>query len=680
MKQVIQSARTGELRVGDVPAPAVRPGHVLVRTTASLISAGTERMTVDFARKSLVGKAQARPDLVRKVIDKAKRDGIAATLRSVRARLDEPLPLGYSAAGVVVEVGEGLEGEFRVGQRVAMAGAGIANHAELNLVPRQLLATVPDVVAVLGTGLVGLLAVRLLVLAGARVVAIDRNAGRLALAGRLGAELTLDITADGISRSVGALTGGRGVDGVLVAAADETNAALTLAAEIARDRGRISIVGKVGTEFPFGDYMKKELSIVVSRSYGPGRYDNEFEENGVKYPVGFVRWTETDNLAECLRLMRNEVERRLDPAPLITHRFPIADAEAAYKLVLEGAEPHLGVLLTYPTAFHEAPLIPATTTASGQCRIGMIGAGAFARTVLLPALREMKGVALHTIVTTRGATAEHARAAYGFANGTTDIARVLTASDIDAVVIATPHDTHADLTARALESGKAVFVEKPLALDRAQLDRIVAARRTASRFLTVGFNRRFAPMAIKARARIAALPGAKLGVIRINSGPPPAEGESGGRILGEMCHFIDLARYLIGSPIRTVHAAATTGKAEPCDDTIATLRFGDGSVATIAYTGLGDSADIKERIEVFGAGTIVRIEDFRQLTVVGGGKTADTRDRLGQDKGHRAELAAFVEAVLGRRAAPIDEGELIETSLATIAVLESLRTGHPVEL
>lgn len=708
MKQVIQSARTGKLRVLDVPEPAARSGHALVRTTASLISAGTERMVVDFARKSLVGKAQARPDLVRKVLDKARRDGLAATLRSVRARLDEPLPLGYSAAGVIVALGDGLEGNFRVGQRVAIAGAGVANHAELNVVPRNLLAAIPhdvddesaafatlgaiamhgvrnlaaglgDIVAVVGAGLVGLLAIQLLKLSGVRVIAIDRDTARLALARRLGAELIVDAADSATVRTIAAFTAARGVDGVLIAAADDTNAPLILAAAIARDRARISLVGKIGTEFPFAEYMKKELSIVVSRSYGPGRYDSEFEEEGVKYPPGFVRWTETDNLAECLRLMAAGQERRLDVRSLITHHFPISDAEQAYDLVLERHEPHLGVVLTYPRAASiVAALPPRSRKTADRCVIGVIGAGVFSRAVLLPTLKDMPSVDLKTVVTSRGSTAEHARTAFGFAHAAAEARAIFEDPGIDAVIVATPHANHADLTAQALAAGKSVFVEKPLALDRDGLRRVVEARQASPAFFTVGFNRRFAPMAIQARARLATLPGPKLAALRINSGPPPAEGEPGGRIIGELCHFIDLTRFLVGAPIHSVHAVAAA--AQTADDVAVTLSFTDGSVATIAYTGLGDSADTKERIEVFSAGTVIRIEDFRHFTVVADGRSSSSHDRIGQDKGHRTEIAAFVAAVQGKAPAPIDENELIETSLATIAVLESLRAGTPIDL
>ncbi len=708
MKQVIQHLRTGRLRVVDVPKPSTRAGHVLVRTSASLISAGTERMIVDFAGKTLVGKARMRPDLARKVIDKARRDGVAATLRTVLARLDEPLPLGYSAAGVVTEVGAGLEGRYRVGQRVAVAGAGTANHAELNSVPAPLVAPVPDdvadeeaafgtvaaialhgvrnlncglgdIVAVVGAGLVGLIATQLLMLGGARVIALDVNPGRLSLARRLGAEWTFPLDGTVDSPAILAAIDGRGVDGVLIAAATDSNEPLVLAGEIARDRAHVCLVGKIGTEFPFADFMKKELSLVVSRSYGPGRYDDEFESGRVKYPAGFVRWTETENLAECLRLMSRTSPRRLVVEDLITHRFSIENAEAAYALVLGGSAPHLGVLLNYRENVSPIEALPFEVSegSPGGCVIGVIGAGSFANAVLLPALVKTGGAVLKSVVTSRGMTAEHARSRFRFARAGTDSRLVFDDPSIDAVVIATPHGHHADLVCQALAAGKAVFVEKPLALTRAELAAVVEARRSAAHFFMVGFNRRFAPLTGTAMEALRGRPGPRFVVIRVNAGPS----ETHERIRGEMCHFIDLARYLVGAAVRSVQAMSTTIENRAgADDVSATLAFADGSVATIAYTGLGDASFGKEMIEVYAAGVVVRINDFREYTVVSNGRTITRRSRAGQDKGHAGEMAAFVAAVSGRQGSPVEEAELIESSLATIAVLESLQTGRRIDL
>ena len=728
MKQVIQSPRTGKLAVREVPAPKVTAGHVLVRTRASLISAGTERMSVEFARKSLAGKAKARPDLARQVLAKARRDGLRATWNAVLARLDEPMPLGYSAAGEVVAAGAGLEGVFRVGERVAVAGAGLANHAELNVVPRALVAPVPDdvpdeeacfatlaaislhavrtlgpglgdVVAVLGVGLVGQLAVQLLTLSGARAVALDYNPGRLDLARRMGAQAALDLADGGVAEAVSALTAGVGCDGILIAAATDSSEPLATAAAIARDRARVCMVGDTGTAFPRREFMQKELNLVVSRSYGPGRYDEDFEGRGVKYPAGFVRWTETENLAECVRLMSPALARRLDVAPLITHRFPLDEAEAAYAMVTGASEPHLGVVLTYGGDSADAadagapagardPSFPATAAgpAGKGCVLGVIGAGNFARTVLLPELKKLAGVRLHTVVTRRGASAEKTRQTFGFAHAGADEAAVLENPDINAVLIATRHDSHAELTARALEADKAVLVEKPLGLDRQQINRVIEARNGSAAFFQVGFNRRFAPLAVTVRDRLRGTAGPRFVLLRVNAGSMAADhwvrasDEGGGRILGEVCHFVDLARFLIGAPIASVLADTGEATGGISDDVTLTLRFADGSLATVAYTALGDMAFGKERIEAYAGGAVFTIDDFRTLVVAEDGRVASHGSRRRQDKGFTGALKAFVGAVAAGGPAPVDEAEVVETSFATIAVLESLRAGTRIDL
>lgn len=715
MKQVIQSARSGKLALKQVPEPQVRAGNLLIRTDASLISAGTERMVIDFAKKSLAGKAKERPDLVKKVLDKARRDGLMATFKAVMARLDEPLPLGYSAAGRVVAVGKGLEGAFTPGQRVAMAGAGLANHAELNVVPRNLVAPIPDdvtdeeacfgtlasialagvrnlapqlgdVVAVLGVGLVGQLAAQLLSLSGARVIAIDVDESRLALAQKNGAELTWVLGQAGLPEAVAALTGGIGCDGVLIAAATESSEPLELAAELARDRAALVMVGKTGTEFPYAAFMKKELRIMVSRSYGPGRYDEDFEGRGVKYPVGWVRWTEADNLRECVRLMSPSLPRRLDVGSLITHRFPFDAAEDAYDLVTTRREPNMGVVLKYQAAAQAAAPIFAQPQAKGACVLGVIGAGAFARTVLLPELKRLPGITFHTLCTTRGQTADHGANAFGFARASTEIDDVLNDPAINAVLVATRHSNHAELTARCLAAGKSVIVEKPLALDQAQVNQVIAARQGSNAFFTVGFNRRFAPMILETKKILARHNGPKMLVLRVNAGALPAESwvnaaeEGGGRILGEVCHFVDLARALAGSPIVAVQADSAKVTHGGCDDLTVTLSFQDGSLATIVYTAQGDSAFSKERFECFAGGTVVAIDNFLTLSVTENGRTRTEKAKMGQDKGHRAELQAFAAAVSQGGAAPVDEAELVETARATIAVLDSLREGRRISL
>ncbi|WP_024512545.1 bi-domain-containing oxidoreductase [Bradyrhizobium sp. ARR65] len=722
MKQIVQSASTGVLSVRAVPAPRVKPGHLLVRTVASLISAGTERMVVEFAKRSLLGKATSRPDLVKQVMAKIHRDGLVATLDTVRARLDQPLPLGYSASGVVVEVGHGLEGKFQVGDNVAIAGAGIANHAEYNVAPGNLAAAVPedvshfeacfgtlasialngirllepklgDVVGVIGVGLVGQLAAQLLAIHGCRVLCLDYSAQRLALARSLGAEFTWNLADGSPSAFVGSQTNGVGCDGVVITAATCSSEPFDTAADIARDRAKISLVGVTGTEFPYREFMKKELSVVVSRSYGPGRYDNDFEKRNIKYPVGWVRWTEADNLAECVRLMSPNRTLRLTPTALTTHRFPINDAEKAYELVTEGMEPHLGVVIEYPTdqqgSVEPIPAIeirPYVIPHRGRCTLGVIGAGSFARSKLLPILARHPQVVLHTVVTQRGVSADDTQRRFGFRHCGTDESSVFDDPQINAVVITTPHSTHATFTARALSAGKAVLVEKPLALTRDELNSVVRARNTSSAFFQVGFNRRFAPMIVSLCRHLAPLPAPKNVLMRINAGQLAADSwqrepdEGNGRIIGELCHFVDLARCLIAVPIVAVRADAARLVNSLCEDVTVAIRFSDGSLCTLVYTALGDPAYSKERIECYAGGTVATIDNFRTLEIVVNGSVRRQSSRLKQDKGHHGELDAFVAAVVEDTGAPIPEPEIVETSVATIAILEALRTGSVVLL
>jgi predicted dehydrogenase len=716
MKQVIQSRKSGKLALKEVPAPRVKAGHLLVETRASLISAGTERMVIDFAKKSLAGKARARPDLVKKVVDKAKRDGLKATFEAVMARLDEPLPLGYSAAGIVKAVGAGLEGDFRVGERVAVAGAGLANHAELNVVPKNLAVRVPDgvndeeaafatlgaiamqafrnagtglgdVVAVIGCGLVGQMVAQFVTLSGGRALALDYDPERLEMARRLGAECALDLGSGALAETVREMTQGLGVDAVVIAAATSSSEPFETAALIARDRARVVMVGLTGTAFPYGDFMKKELNIVVSRSYGPGRYDDDFETRGVKYPEGWVRWTETGNMAETLRLMRPGGKTRLDVQALITHRFSFTDAEAAYDLVTGGTR-HLGVVLHY-AGVRDGRAAPAIQTANasgnGGCVIGAIGAGAYARQQLLPALKGIAGVSLATLVTERGASADHGRESFGFGKAATDPAAVFDDDAVNAVIVATRHDSHADLAAKALKAGKSVWVEKPLALDFDGLNAVVEARNgEGTGFFTVGFNRRFAPAMEKLTAALARRAGPRVILIRVNAGALPADhwthaaDAGGGRIVGEACHFVDLARALAGGAVVSVDARAAANTDGAVDDVAISLQFADGSLASILYTARGDSSAGKELIEVHAGGASYLIDDFRRFTVTG--DAAAEAWKGAQDKGARRAIEAFVQAVKSGGPAPIDEAELIETSAATLAVMESLRTGEAVAL
>jgi predicted dehydrogenase len=521
------------------------------------------------------------------------------------------------------------------------------------------------------------------------VVALDYNPKRLELATALGAEWALDLSRNGIEEAIRETTAGRGVDAVVIAAATGSSEPFEHAASIARDRARVVMVGMTGTAFPYAEFMKKELKIVMSRSYGPGRYDDDFETRGVKYPVGWVRWTETDNLVEILRLMQPNQELRLDVSSLITHRFPLLEAKEAYSLVTSGSE-HLGVLLTY-TGDKEiltTPTITSSRGSIGDCVIGVIGGGNYARTVLLPKLKQMSGISLGTLVTERGFSAGSGQEHFGFLKAATDVAAVMENDGINAVVIATRHDSHAELASQALKAGKAVWVEKPLALDLHELNAVIEARNAvpeeSGAFLQIGFNRRFAPATVQLKAALARQEGPKVLIIRINAGAIAADhwvhasDTGGGRLVGEGCHFIDLARALVGFTISRVDAKAAVNTDGACDDAAISLSFSDGSLASIIYTARGDARSGKERIEAYAGGASYLIDDFRVFTASGDVKAAKWKGN--QDKGVDGSLTAFVNAIVNGGPAPVDEVELIETSSATLAVMESLRSGQAVEL
>ncbi len=707
MKQVLHSYRTGALTLSDVPVPAVEPGGVLVRTAASLLSAGTEKMVLELGKKSLLGKAQERPDLVQKVVDKLGRDGVVATARTVWARLDEPMPLGYSCAGTVLSVGPGTPG-FSPGDRVACAGAKVANHAEVNAVPMRLCAKVPasvgdeaaafvtvgaialqgvrtaapalgETVAVIGLGLIGQLAVQILRAAGCKVLGIDLDPAKLEAALAGGATRALPRSGD-VGQAVAALTNGRGVDAVVICAAADSNDPVELAGEIARDRARVVVVGAVPMDVPRHPYYDKELSLLLSRAYGPGRYDPSYEEQGHDYPIGYVRWTEERNFGAFLDLC---ADGRVDVRPLVTHRFPIDRAEEAYALLSgERREPYLGILLTYPAdrkIEETVALRPAPEPHRGDVRLGIAGAGAFASSVLVPAFARAKGVRLSTIVSARGITAAKLGERFGFARAATSFAALCADPAIDAVVIATRHNLHAEQAALALAAGKHVFVEKPLALGPAELDRLREAALGSGRILLAGFNRRFSPLAVKLEGFFRDRAGPLALICRVNAGPLPPESwildraVGGGRIIGELCHFVDLLSFVCGAPPVRVQA-----EGGPADQTVATMAFADGSAGTIAYATDGDPSFPKERLEVFGGGRAAVLDDFRTLTLSGQGRRRHAGG-LGQDKGHRAEAAAFVEAVKSG-VPPIPLDSLLRTTEATFAIEAALRTGKPQTL
>jgi predicted dehydrogenase len=716
MKQVLQNMRSGKTSVEDVPAPTPRPGMALIRTAASLVSAGTERMLVEFAEKSLVGKASSRPDLVRQVLDKARREGLLTTAEAAFNRLDQPMALGYSSAGTIVALGSGMPG-FKVGQRVACAGGGYAVHAEMAAVPRNLLVPLPagvdfesaafttlgaialhgfrlaktqvgEGVAVIGLGLLGLLTVQIAAASGCRVIGVDIDPQRVALAKRFGAEAVLRTRA---VEAVQAFTANRGADAVLICADTPSADPVELAGAIARDRARVVATGAVGLRLPRKIYYEKELSFINSRSYGPGRYDSGYEEGGRDYPLGYVRWTEGRNLEAVVELMASG---RLDVQPLITHRFPIEKAAEAYAVITgKKKQAFLGVVLTYPNdgSSARASRVPFTGTPdTGQrdtVRLGVLGAGNFANATLLPAIRKNKATGLVGIASVGGLHAQAAGHKFGFAYAASAEEDVLNDPQVNTLAILTRHDSHADLVVKGLKAGKHVFVEKPLAIDAAGLKKVQAALKKAPGLLTVGFNRRFAPLAVRLDEFLAGRSEPLYMHYRINAGyiPPNHWAQDpflgGGRIVGEGCHFIDFLTFLAGAAPLSVSAQALPDNGKYRQDNVSmTFTFPDGSLGVVDYLADGDKAFPKERIEVFCGGQVAVLDDFRSLELVRNGQRKTVRSALRQDKGHAGEWRAFVEAIHAGGPPPIPYAQLVGVTRATFAAVESLRRGQPVEI
>jgi polar amino acid transport system substrate-binding protein len=715
MKQILQNYRTGEVTVADVPPPAALGGRVLVRTAASLISAGTERAAVGLGKKSLLGKARERPDLVRQVVRKAQAEGLQNTLTAVRAKLEASNALGYSAAGVVAGVGEGVT-EFRAGDRVACAGAGFASHAELLSVPKNLCVRVPEGVdfeaasfgtlgaialqgvrlaeptlgeafVVVGLGLLGQLTVQLLRANGCRVFGVDLDPSRVELARSLGADDGA-VSGGEAREAVMRWSRGRGADGVVITAATASDQPIEFAGEVSRLKGRVVAVGLVGMNVPRKIYYERELTLRVSMSYGPGRYDPEYEERGHDYPLPYVRWTEGRNIEAFLDLV---AAGRVDVRPLVTHRFAIEEGARAYQLISgEAAEPYLGVVLSYDTGRELARSVgndgarPAAGAPAARVRLGFVGAGGYAQKFLLPGFKAA-GAEFVSVATAAGVTARDVGAKYVFARLVSDADEVIGDEDVNLVVVATRHGSHAALARRALAAGRHVFVEKPLALSDAELDSVVEAARGSRAQLMVGFNRRFSPHARAARQFFAGRRAPLSILYRVNAGRVPRghwiqdPREGGGRIVGEVCHFVDLMQFLTGSLVTRVFAervAARDAELVEDDSVFITLRFADGSNGSIAYLAEGDRALPKERVEVYGEGKTFVIDDFRAATAYAGGRAKGTRLR-GQDKGQQEEVRAACRVVLEGATAPISLEDLEATTRATFRILDSLRTGEP---
>ncbi len=714
MKQVLQYRRSGATRVVDVPAPTTPAGGLLVLNEWSLISPGTERMLVEASGANLVSTALHRKDLVKQVVDKAARDGIMATVEAVRSRIDVAIPLGYSCAGTVLDVGPLASGTFARDDRVACAGAGQANHAEVVAVARNLSVRVPDVVSledaafvtvgaialqgvriadvrlgeacvVIGLGLVGQLTVQLLKAAGCRVFGIDVAADKVELARTQGADDACMRTDPDLIERVRAFSVGRGADAILITAASSSSDPVQLAPSLARDRAVVAAVGMIGMDVPRNAYYEKELQVRLSRSYGPGRYDRTYEEDGVDYPVGYVRWTEQRNMEAFLDLV---AAGTVKPSRLVTHRVPIAEAEHAYQIVTgEIAEPYLGILLEYP---HRPSAAVSTrvevgspaTVIPGSVRLGVIGAGNFARAVLLPALRKLEHLQLAGVVTASPQSAQQTASRFGFGYAASNWRQVVDDADVDAVLIATRNDLHAEVAAAALRAGKSVFLEKPMALDTPSLDELMSAWRASGHVLQVGFNRRFAPSYLRMKSAFARRRGPLVMSYRVNAGAVAAGSwvvdprQGGGRLIGEVCHMVDLVVDLAGAPIASVYAQPGAA-----DDVLLTLSFADGSVATIVYASGGDRGLPKEQLEVLGGGVAAVLDDFRTLRLHISGRTRRFGGPLArQDKGHLAELSAFVDAVRKGTPSPIDPVQAEHVTRVTFAAVESARTGLPIHL
>ncbi len=715
MKQILQSFKTGEMWLAEVPAPLCRAKGVVVKTAASFVSAGTERMLAEFAKKGLVGKALQMPDQVKKVIRKMKTEGVFATLEKVQAKLDQPIPLGYSSAGVVAETGRD-SGDLKVGDRVACGGAGFANHAEFNYVPKNLVVKVPEgvsfedascatvgsialqgvrqcevhlgeSVAVIGLGLMGILAVQMLKASGCRVIGFDPNAARCALACELGCDKAVS---DNLVGEAMAFSGGHGVDAVLITAATHSDEPVTVAAEISKKKGRVVATGLVGMNLPRDQYYKKEIDFRLSCSYGPGRYDPVYEEQGVDYPFGYVRWTEQRNMAAFLQLV---AEGKVTPSRLVTHRFAFDDALDAYQVLLGiRKEPYLGIVLGYgedvgaksESAKEEISRRVDFRATPREDKVGVsfIGAGNFAKAVLLPTLKKVQGVSLRVVSTATGMSAADTAKKHGFAAAATDQGEALKDVETDLVFVTTHHDMHAAQVKATLEAGKYVFTEKPLAITEEQFATIPASGK-----IMVGFNRRFSPHTKLVKDYFAKRTLPLVMHYRVNAGAIPRDvwiqdpEVGGGRMVGEGCHFIDFMQYVCGAPIVKVQAMCiqTANAAETPEDSVSVnLQFADGSVGTLEYVALGDTTLPKEVCEIHGEGSTAVMDNF--CKTVCSGRLGRRKLKGRQQKGFAEELAATVQAVQAGEKMPISWEEIANVTKTTFAVLRALKTGGTIEV
>ena len=714
MKQITQNFRSGNLEIADVPVPSVAEGFVLVENRYSLISTGTEKATVEVGKASLLNKARKRPDLVSQVTENIKREGLKSTLAKVQSRLDTPKALGYSTSGIV-HASKDTRNHFKIGDRVACAGQDYASHAEVVSVPQHLVVKVPDgvgddeaafttigaialqgirqadpklgdYVCVIGLGLLGQLTCRLLRASGCMVYGIDLDKWLVDFAEKTSADVASLRENPDLIKDTLHFTETSGFDSVIITASTASNDPVVLASELARKKGRVVIVGDVGMDIPRDPHFyRKELDLRMSTSYGPGRYDPAYEERGHDYPLPYVRWTEERNMKAFLSIA---AKGSLDLASLITDRFKIDDAKRAYDIVTNGEDSnHLGILITYedrPEKFSEV----VTVRDSGgerDLQVAFVGAGNFAQSHLIPNI-DVARASLHSVVTSKGVTAESVAKKFGFAKAVSDPASIFDSPDVNVVFIATRHDTHAELASQALRAGKHVFVEKPIALNSEQLRTVVEAYKDSGQLLVVGFNRRFSEAASLVVDFFKDLSEPKSMNFRVNAGHIPSEHWTqqeeigGGRIVGEVCHFVDLMQFITNSDPVSVYAESIPGSGphQKNDDNVAiTIRFNDGSVGVISYISSGGKSLPKERLEVAAGGKTAVIDDFRKVHFYSetGSKTKST-----SGKGHKQEVDEFLDAVCGRSKLSLDFTSIVTTTQVTFAIKESLGTGRAVIL
>lgn len=714
MLQVIQHQKTGNLYVEEVPVPKLRNGGVLVKNVFSLISAGTERTSIETAKATLVRKAKRRPDLVKQVINNVTKEGLKATYQKVKTRLDNYKALGYSSAGIVIE---SSCDKFQVGDRVACAGAGYASHAEIVFVPKNLVAKIPknvdfeeatfttlgaiamqgvrqaDVkigenVAIIGLGLLGQLTVQILKAAGCNVIGLDISKSSLDFAKELGVDKIIEIEKGKDLKVVDSFTGGMGVDAVIITAGTKSNEPLEISGNICRDRGRVVIVGAVKADIPRTPFYEKEIETKMSRSYGPGRYDYKYEEKGNDYPIGYVRWTENRNMYSFLQLVS---EKKVNVKRLITHRFPIEDVIKAYDVILgKIKEQHIGVLIEYPVETEmkssKDGIVNLKNQKSipkkGNLNIGLIGAGNFAQSYLLPHLEKNRNVHLQIVVDYFPIAAKSAAKKFGFNCSSTDVNDILKNKDIHAVFISTMHDSHASLVLESLKNGKKVYVEKPLAINETQLlgiDKLI--RKDPSHFVMVGYNRRFSKPIKRLKSFFDEIDEPLIMNYRVNAGPLPRghwliDSVQGGRIIGEGCHFIDTMKFILGSEVKSVFAICLSDNNLNIinkDNINAIIQFENGSVGNFSYFETGDPRSPKEYLEVFGGGKTGILNDFRYLELTHRGK--NKRLKFNGGKGHKGEIKEVINCLMKEKSSPIPFRSIINTTMTTFAIIQSLETG-----